>query len=315
MDKIIEEFNDNYISIEYFILYLAFKLEEPIETVVSWLLYNSFDKCVNSYDIDKHYRVYISKNKNGVDLNIDKLFEQISIDGYFSYAIYLSDYEYQEVQKKIENSLYDTYEVVSHNFYLKLEDLREIKFLANLNFSDAKKYHYYIYQCDSVTAKLHLDNDAVATKTRSFIYSDLDRSKFSKTTSAKEDHRVEIPDLITEERLMRLFNLIASENLPNENDDSNPKDQDKTYDKPTNNRSQDKKLIAILALLLANKSKKYKIGDKRPNATQISNAIYEFAKNELKIADEDMTGLKANIDKISRAIQEYSDILYKRPDD
>ena len=66
---------------------------------------------------------------------------------------------------------------------------------------------------------------------------------------------------------------------------------------------------------MANKSKKFKVGDNKPNATQISNAIYDFAIEDLKIADEDMTGLKANINKISKAIQEYTDILYKRPDD
>ena len=81
----------------------------------------------------------------------------------------------------------------------------------------------------------------------------------------------------------------------------------------TNSRNQDSKLIAVLALLLARKSSAYTIGDNKPNATQISNAIYQFAIDDLQIADEDTNGLKANINKISKSIQEHTDILYKQP--
>ena len=46
----------------------------------------------------------------------------------------------------------------------------------------------------------------------------------------------------------------------------------------------------VLALLLARKSSAYTIGDNKPNATQISNAIYQFAIDDLQIADEDTNG-------------------------
>ena len=69
----------------------------------------------------------------------------------------------------------------------------------------------------------------------------------------------------------------------------------------------DKKLIAMMALLLAKQSNAFRIGQK-PNYKQINKAILDLA-TDLKIDNEDMTGLKANAHKISKAVQEHADMF------
>lgn len=313
MDKIKEEFNDSYISIEDFILYLAFKVEEPVETVVSWLLYNGFDKDVNSYDVDKHYRVSYGRKTKGVDKNIDKYFEQISIDGYFLYQKYLNDDAYHYDGE--EDPSYDVYELVNRNFYLKLDDINRLKYITslnpNLNFLDARKYIYNVYLCDSISATLNTNPYPEIKFYPALTYSELDRDKI-KETPLNNNQPFEA---INFKALSEFIEWVASgKELPNQDQGKGANDEDNEREASVSIRSQDKKLIAVLALLLASKSNTYQVGNKRPNATQISKAIYEFAVDDLKIAEEDMTGLKANINKISKAIQEYTDILYKRPE-
>lgn len=75
----------------------------------------------------------------------------------------------------------------------------------------------------------------------------------------------------------------------------------------TDETNTDKKLIAMMALLLAKQSNTFRIGQK-PNYKQINNAILNLA-TDLKIANEDMRGLQANADKISKAIQAYADMF------
>ena len=53
--------------------------------------------------------------------------------------------------------------------------------------------------------------------------------------------------------------------------------------------------------------------DYRPNATQINEAIFNLAQQELKIIDDDMFGLKGNTAKISSAINEYLHIVKNKP--
>lgn len=313
MDKIKEGFNDSYISIEDFILYLAFKLEEPVEIVVSWLLHNGFDKDINSYLVDKHYRVTYGEKTEGVDKNIESFFEQVSIDGYFNYRSYLMDLEFpsieEETKEKYELS-YDAYNFVYYDFFLSLKDLEHVKYLneLNLNFSEAKKYSFFIYLCDSVTARLKITSYPNVQTTPILMFSILDRDDL-KIHSLNNSQTSEP---IKYELIREAIELLAnSEDTPEQNQDIKNDDES---EESVNSRSQDKKLIAVLALLLASKSNTYQVGNKRPNATQISKAIYEFAVDDLKIAEEDLTGLKANINKISKAIQEYTDILYKRPE-
>lgn len=315
MDKPKKDFGRDHVFIDDFILYLAFKLKEPVEIVISWLLYNGFDKDINSYEVDKHYRIHKGVQVDGVDKNIDDLFNQISIDGYYFYIEYLNDHEYHHEGK--ETLEYDEYEVVNNSFYLNINDLEDLEYIDNFDFNEAHQYNYVVYLCDSVTAKpidmsldlpirtFRLINDSLADYEEA-----LENRKLS---SVNDKDELIVPELLNYEKIRAAIEIISTgEPLPQEIEDAKRKEES-CDNEPLNSRSQDKKLIAILALLLASKSKTFTVGGK-PNATQISKGIYEFAIQHLRVADEDMNGLKAPIAKISRAIQDYSDILYKRPD-
>ena len=312
MDKPKRDFKEKHVHIDDFILYLAFKLKEPVETVISWLLYNGFDKDINSYEVDKHYRVCKGVQIDGFDKNIDELFKQISIDGYFIYMEYLDSFDLHYEVKDAPS--YEEYQDVNNNFYLKLNDLEKLEYIKpfNVSFSEARLYNYTVYICDSVTANLVDMNNDMSVRVFKRIETSL--SEYEKTkNSPKDNNSFKTLIRLDHEKLQAAFKFITGEEpLPNENKET--KQETGTHDnEPLNSRSQDKKLIAILALLLASKSNAYTIGDNKPNATQISKAIYQFAIDDLKIADEDTNGLKANIAKISASIQEYTDILYKQP--
>ena len=88
----------------------------------------------------------------------------------------------------------------------------------------------------------------------------------------------------------------------------------KPTSKEASSRSQDKKLIAMMAILLAQKCRVFQVGDK-PNATQINEAILNLARQELKIIDDDMFGLKGNTAKISSAINEYLHIIKNKSEE
>lgn len=88
----------------------------------------------------------------------------------------------------------------------------------------------------------------------------------------------------------------------------------KPTSKEASSRSQDQKLIAMMAILLAEKCRVFQVGDK-PNATQINEAILDLARQELKIIDDDMFGLKGNTAKISSAINEYLHIIKNKPEE
>lgn len=79
----------------------------------------------------------------------------------------------------------------------------------------------------------------------------------------------------------------------------------------TDETNTDKKLIAMLAILLAKQSGTLRISD-RPNATQINEQVYNLTMQivkELGMNEADMLGLKANIDKISKAVQAHADMF------
>ena len=63
----------------------------------------------------------------------------------------------------------------------------------------------------------------------------------------------------------------------------------------------------MMALLLAKQSNVFCLNGK-PNYKQINNAILNLA-TDLKIDNEDMTGLKANANKISQAVQAHADMF------
>lgn len=79
----------------------------------------------------------------------------------------------------------------------------------------------------------------------------------------------------------------------------------------TDEANTDKKLIAMLAILLAKQSNTFRIGD-RPNAKQINEQVYNLTMQiveKLGMDQADILGLKANTDKISKAVQAYADMF------
>lgn len=162
------------------------------------------------------------------------------------------------------------------------------------------------------------------------IYIDIDKPiivKFDRKQVTKDDIRIssseltkivenfsyyelqkEIERLKTENDDLKAMKLMAS--MPN----NKPQKEDltKAINEEVSSRSQDKKLIAMLAILLAQKSNVFQVGN-RPNATQINEAIINLAQQELQVVDDDMFGLKGNTAKISSAIKEYSYIIKNQP--
>ena len=118
----------------------------------------------------------------------------------------------------------------------------------------------------------------------------------------------EIRNLINEKAILLEDTAQAKAKLVNRSSDVNSKLATEHIDKEASSRSKDRKLIAMMAILLAYNSKIYRIGD-RPNATQINEAIFNLAQQHLGVIDDDLFGLKSNTSKISSAINEYSHII------
>ena len=311
MEKPKADFNSEYISIKDFLFYIAFTQEETVSDVASWLLYNSFSEDITSYEIDRHYRVFEGKKKNGADKNIERFFEQITFYGYHAY------YEYERFIRDKNDGIDDSdwkgssikkeyYKVVCSNFYLKKAELYELDYIQafNLNFDHASGYIYHIYSCDGVDAKVKPKSISKGIGWHSIT---LQQKKINRAQKREQN----IPPFkFPTEKFTKAIELIAS--MP---DDIPQKEElTETINEEVSSRSQDKKLIAMLAILLAQKSNVFQVGN-RPNATQINEAIFNLAQQELQVDDDDMFGLKGNTAKISSAIQEYSHIIKNKPKD
>lgn len=311
MDKPKIYFESSYISIKDFLFYIAFTQEETVKEVASWLLYNSFSEDVTSYEIDRHYRIFEGKKKYGADKNIERFFKQITFDGYhayYAYECFIRDKEDGIDDNHWEDSFIneDYYKLVYSDFYLNKAELYELDYIKefNLNFDQASDYIYRTYSCDGIDAKVkpkHVSSGMV------WLPITLQQKKIN--LAKERDKNIPQPKLSLE-TLSKAIELIAS--MPNETPQK--EELTKTINEEVSSRSQDKKLIAILAILLAQKSKVFRVGD-RPNATQINEAIINLARQELHVIDDDMFGLKGNTAKISGAIQEYSHIIKNKPKD
>lgn len=161
MDKPKADFNSKYISIKDFLFYIAFTQEETVSDVASWLLYNSFSEDIASYEVDRHYRSWKSKQKYGFDKNIERFFKQITFDGYHAYHAYrnyVRDKKDGLDAKGWEDCFINEkyYELVYSNFYLKIKKLYKLDYIKKLNIDlkKASEYTYAIYVCDNVSARL-----------------------------------------------------------------------------------------------------------------------------------------------------------------
>lgn len=305
MDKPKTDFYKEYVSIKDFLFYVAFTQKETVSDVASWLLYNAFSKDITSYEIDRHYRVFKGKIKSGADKNIERFFEQITFDGYHAYYAYVCFI--RDKEDGIDSSHWkdsfineDYYKLVYSNFYLNKAELYELDYIKglNLNFDQASDYIYHTYSCDGIDATVKPEGVSSGTGWHPITLQQ------KKINLAKErDKDVPQPKLSLE-TLTKAIDLIAS--MPNEIPQKEA--LTKTINEEVSSRSQDKKLIAMLAILLAQKSNVFQVGN-RPNATQINEAIVNLAQQELQVIDDDMFGLKGNTAKISNAIKEYSHII------
>lgn len=311
MDKPKIYFESSYISIKDFLFYIAFTQEETVKEVASWLLYNSFSEDVTSYEIDRHYRIFEGKKKHGADKNIERFFKQITFDGYhayYAYECFIRDKEDGIDDNHWEDSFIneDYYKLVYSDFYLNKAELYELDYIKefNLNFDQASDYIYQTYRCDGIDAKVKPKNVSSGMGWQPITLQ-------QKKINLAKERDINIPQpKLSLETLSKAIELIAS--MPNETPQK--EELTKTINEEVSSRSQDKKLIAILAILLAQKSKVFRVGD-RPNATQINEAIINLARQELHVIDDDMFGLKGNTAKISSAIQEYSHIIKNKPKD
>ena len=311
MDKPKIYFDSDYISIENFLFYIAFTQEETVKEVASWLLYNSFSEDITSYEIDRHYRVFEGKKKYGTDKNIERFFEQITFRGYHAYYAY----KHYLIDKKdgidvthwedcFENE--ECYKLVYSNFYLNKAQLYELDYIKgfNINFDQASDYIYHTYSCDGIDATV---KPKLVSGGMGWHPTTLQQKKIN---LAKEHEQNIPPFKFPTETFSKAIELIAS--MPN--DIPQKEELTKTINEEVSSRSQDKKLIAMLAILLAQKSNAFQVGN-RPNATQINEAIINLAQQELQVIDDDMFGLKGNTAKISSAIREYSHIIKNKHKD
>lgn len=141
-----------YISPKDLLCFMSYKLEEPIEEIVSFLLHNNFDELVNEYYIDRHYRIY-SCNDIDCKYKTSTLFHEIAKDGFLDYIMFCNSF-YDDCLED-DNADLDFYDPVEIDFYYSLEELQKIGFLKKLNLplEKGRTLDYSVTGDDMVTAK------------------------------------------------------------------------------------------------------------------------------------------------------------------
>lgn len=237
---------------------------------------------------------------------------------YFNHLGYEYDLSNSSDRHKISKDIYD----------LILQDKISavFKFLDSYNFRDA----YFYISSDQARQILIEDKAYINIRGHNAVYRYTTGKKpdlNEKADSIDKDHFISFDDIyIPKIELEKLFNVDATQNAEKlkqqiaelESELAQVKAQLKEQEQtPQRARSQtdetntDKKLIAMLAILLAKQSNAFRIGD-RPNATQINEQVFNLTMqivDELGMHESDTLGLKANIDKISKAVLAYSDMF------
>ena len=141
-----------YISPKDFLCFMSYKLGEPIQEIVSFLLYNNFDELVNEYYIDRNYRIY-SCNDIDCKYKTSTLFHEIAKDGFLDYMMFCNSF-YDDCLEDDDADL-DFYEPIEIDFYYSLEELQKIGFLKKLNLplEKGRTLDYSVTGDDTVTAK------------------------------------------------------------------------------------------------------------------------------------------------------------------
>jgi len=238
---------------------------------------------------------------------------------YFNNLGYEYDLSISSDRYKIKKDIYD----------LILQD----KITAVFYFFDGSNFHpAYYYVQNTEAYRLLIQNDASINMiffSRVYRYGNgmkPDLNKDGEYTIAK-DYYITFEDIyIPKVELDKLFKIDTTQDAEKskhliaelESELKQVKAKlDEQQQTPQRTRAQtdetntDKKLIAMLAILLAKQSNAFRIGD-RPNATQINEQVLNLTMqivDELGMNENDTLGLKANTDKISKAVQSYADMF------
>ena len=226
MDKPRADFANKYIHIDDLLFYLAFTQQETIKDVASWLLYNAFSKDIVSYNSDRHCRAWAGKQKNGFDKNIERYFEQITLNGYYSYQEFLNYLQDKEDgAPEAECSEYDLdngwHKLVSYSFYLDVLEVNQLVYIQELgiDFRKADNYRYTIYLCDSVEAQLRDKTDLFVLGDRFFattLKEAIEAREYAKLNPKKAEDK-EPFKIMSEENFKKIIEWASSgAELPSE---------------------------------------------------------------------------------------------------
>lgn len=155
LDAAIEKAN-GYISPNDFLCFLSYQLAEPIEDIVSFLLYNNFDELVCEYHIDKHYRIYSYDDIN-YEYKTTTLFREIAKDGFFYYMMFCHEF-YDDCLEQDDTSL-DFYEPIEIDFYYSIGELEKLPFIKelSLDLKNVSALNYTVYSDDTVKVEKQKD--------------------------------------------------------------------------------------------------------------------------------------------------------------
>ena len=155
---------------------MSYKLGEPIQEIVSFLLYNNFYELVNEYYIDQHYRIY-SCNDIDHKYKTSTLFHEIAKDGFLDYMMFCNSF-YDDCLEDDDADL-DFYEPIEIDFYYSLEELQKIGFLKKLNLplEKGRTLDYSVTGDDMVTAKEPKDGIRTFKLIDTNVVSEAERAK------------------------------------------------------------------------------------------------------------------------------------------
>ncbi|CAM3946480.1 hypothetical protein PSAR109036_00990 [Psychrobacter arenosus] len=338
LDKAKQRAN-NYISPRDFLRFLAYKLEEPIKDVISFLLYNHFDELVSEYYIDEHYRIYHYADID-CEHKTSKLFKEILKDGYLDYINFCYDFydDFDDDILSIDEELLDFYEPMKIDFFYSLEELQKMTFITELNLAleESSTLDYKVDDSDMVTLREKpKDGYRFFSIRNTNVKSDAERAKEEQEIIDRHGENSQAHNfyklieaslkkqLPHQQKKFKSDKQIISELNEQITEIESELEQVRTQleleqqQAPQRARAQtdetntDRKLIAMLAILLAKQSNTFRIGD-RPNAKQINEQVYNLTMQiveKLGMDQADILGLKANTDKISKAVQAYADMF------
>lgn len=171
-----KEKTSNYVSPKDFLCFLACRLEEPITNVVSFLLYNEFDKLACEYYIDSHYRIYTYDDVD-CEYKTSKLFKEISKDGYHDYIGFC--YKFYDDNLDNDDEELDFYEPMEIDFFYSLEELQSMSFIKELNLplEESSTLGYSIDGNDIVTITEPRDSFKIFSYINTNVKSDAERAK------------------------------------------------------------------------------------------------------------------------------------------